>query len=140
MSDVLDGLVGSVAFTGVGVLLLLGGFLLVDWLTPGTLRHQIWSERNRNASLFLASALVGVGAIAFTSIMTTYAEFWVGLVSTAVYGVLGLLLMAGAFWLLDLLTPGKLGEVIVDPEPHPAVWVSAAANGAIAAIVCAAIA
>ncbi|MCP2324100.1 uncharacterized membrane protein YjfL (UPF0719 family) [Hamadaea flava] len=139
MSDVLDGLVGSVAFTGVGVLLLLGGFLLVDWLTPGTLRHQIWSERNRNASLFLASALVGVGAIAFTSIMTTYAEFWVGLVSTAIYGTLGLLLMAGAFWLLDLLTPGKLGEIIVDPEPHPAVWVSAASNGAIAAIVCAAI-
>ncbi|MEV0273362.1 MAG: DUF350 domain-containing protein [Hamadaea sp.] len=139
MSDVLDGLVGSVAFTAVGVLLLLGGFLLVDWLTPGPLRHQIWSERNRNAALFLASALVGVGAIAFTSILTTYAEFWVGLVSTAVYGTLGLLLMAGAFWLLDLLTPGKLGEMIVDPEPHPAVWVSAASNAAIAAIVCAAI-
>jgi uncharacterized membrane protein YjfL (UPF0719 family) len=139
MRDVLDGLVGSVAFTAVGLLLLLGGFLLVDWLTPGPLRHQIWSEGNRNAAVFLASALLGVGAIAFTSIITTYADFWIGLASTAIFGVLGLLLMAGAFWLVDALTPGKLGEILVDPQPHPAVWVTAAANAAIAAIVCASI-
>lgn len=139
MRDVLDGLVGSVAFTFVGVLLLLGGFLLVDWLTPGSLRHQIWSERNRNAAVFLGSAQLGVGAIAFTSIMTTYADFWVGLASTAIFGALGLLLMAGAFWLLDAITPGKLGLILVDPDAHPAVWVSAATNVAVAAIVCAAI-
>ncbi|WP_027344686.1 DUF350 domain-containing protein [Hamadaea tsunoensis] len=139
MTHLLDGLVGSVAFTAVGVVLLTGGFLLVDLLTPGPLRHQIWSERNRNAAAYLSSALLGVGAIAFTSIITTYDEFWVGLVSTAVYGVLGLLLMAGAFLLVDVLTPGKLGAIIVDPEPHPAVWVSSAANLAIAGIVCAAI-
>lgn len=139
MTDVLDGLIGAIAFTALGVLLLLGGFFLADWLTPGPLRHQIWSERNRNAAVFLSSALLGVGAIVFTSIVTTYTTFMTGFVSTAVYGVLGLLLMAGAFWLLDILTPGKLGEILVDPEPHPAVMVSAAANLAIAAIVCASI-
>jgi hypothetical protein len=120
-------------------LLLLAGFLLADWLTPGPLRHQIWSEGNRNAAIFLGSALLGVGAIAFTSIITTYADFWIGLASTAIFGLLGLLLMAGAFWLVDALTPGKLGEILVDPQPHPAVWVSASANTAIAAIVCASI-
>jgi uncharacterized membrane protein YjfL (UPF0719 family) len=139
MTDVLDGLIGAIAFTVLGVLLLLGGFFLADWLTPGPLRHQIWSERNRNAAVFLSSALLGVGAIVFTSIVTTYTTFLTGFVSTAVYGVLGLLLMAGAFWLLDILTPGKLGEILVDPQPHPAVMVSAAANLAIAAIVCASI-
>jgi uncharacterized membrane protein YjfL (UPF0719 family) len=139
MTDVLNGLIGAIAFTALGVLLLLGGFFLADWLTPGPLRHQIWSERNRNAAVFLSSALLGVGAIAFTSIVTTYTDFLTGFVSTAVYGVLGLLLMAGAFYLLDLLTPGKLGEILVDPQPHPAVMVSAAANLAIAAIVCASI-
>jgi uncharacterized membrane protein YjfL (UPF0719 family) len=139
MTDVLDGLVGAITFTAVGVLLLLGGFFLADWLTPGPLRHQIWSERNRNAAIFLSSALLGVGAIVFTSIITTYTDFLTGLVSTVVYGAVGLLLMAGAFWLLDILTPGKLGQILVDPEPHPAAWVSASANIAIAAIVCAAI-
>lgn len=139
MTHVLDGLIGAITFTAVGVLLLLGGFFLADWLTPGPLRHQIWSERNRNAAIFLSSALLGVGAIVFTSIITTSPGFVRGLVSTIVYGVVGLLLMAGAFWLLDILTPGKLGEILVDPQPHPAVWVSASANLAIAAIVCAAI-
>ncbi|WTE91122.1 DUF350 domain-containing protein [Streptomyces sp. NBC_01614] len=55
-------------------------------------------------------------------------------------GVLGLLLMAVAFLVLDLVTPGKLGAIVVDPEPHPAVWVSAACNLAVAAIVAASIA
>ncbi|WP_344126077.1 DUF350 domain-containing protein [Luedemannella flava] len=139
MSDVIDGLFGATAFVAVGVVLLVGGFLLTDWLTPGALRHQIWSERNRNAAIFLSSALIGVGGIVFTSIITTYDDLGTGLASTAIFGVLGLLLMAAAFWLVDMLTPGRLGEVIVDPEPHPAVWVSSAMNVAIAAIVSASI-
>lgn len=139
MSDVIDGLLGATVFAGVGVVLLIGGFLLTDWLTPGALRHQIWSERNGNAAIFLSSALLGVGAIVFTSIITTYDDMVTGLASTAIFGVLGLLLMAAAFWVVDLLTPGRLGELLVDPQPHPAVWVSSATNLAIAAIVCASI-
>ena len=80
-----------------------------------------------------------MAAIVFTSIITTYAELAKGLATTAIFGVLGLLLMAGAFRLVDALTPGRLGEIVVDPQPHPAVWVSSAANVAVAAIVCAAI-
>jgi uncharacterized membrane protein YjfL (UPF0719 family) len=139
MSDVFHGLFGATAFTALGVVLLACGFLLTDWLTPGRLRHQIWSERNRNAAVFLSSALLGVGAIAFTSIVTTYDNLLTGLASTAIFGVLGLLLMAAAFWFVDMLTPGRLGELMVDPDPHPAVWVSAATNLAVAAIVCASI-
>jgi uncharacterized membrane protein YjfL (UPF0719 family) len=139
MTNVLHGLLASTAFTVVGVALLLGGFLLVDLLTPGPLRHQIWSERNGNAAVFLSSALLGIGAITFTSILTTYDDLLTGLFSTAVFGALGLALMAGAFWLLDAVTPGRLGEIVVDSQPHPAVWVSAATNVAVAAIVCAAI-
>jgi uncharacterized membrane protein YjfL (UPF0719 family) len=139
MSDVIHGLFGAMAFTALGVVLLAGGFLLTDWLTPGALRHQIWSERNRNAAVFLSSALLGVGAIIFTSIITTYDDLLTGLASTAIFGVLGLLLMAAAFWFVDMLTPGRLGALMVDPDPHPAVWVSAATNLAVAAIVCASI-
>lgn len=139
MTDVLEGLLGSMAFAVLGTALLLGGFLLVDWLTPGRLRQQIWVDRNRNAALFLSSAVLGVGGIVFTSIVTTYADLLDGLVSTAVFGVLGLVLMAGAFWLIDALTPGQLGQILVDPQPHPAVWVSAATNLAVSAIVAAAI-
>ncbi|MFD4659942.1 DUF350 domain-containing protein [Kitasatospora sp. NPDC058444] len=140
MNDILHGLGAAAAYGALGVVLLLLGIGLVDLLTPGKLGRQIWVERNRNAAVLLSSALLGIGGIVFTAIMYTYADFGKGLASTACYGLLGLLLMAVAFWLVDLLTPGKLGEILVDPEPHPAVWVSAACNIAVAAVVSAAIA
>ena len=140
MNDIVNGLGPAAVFGGVGVLLLLLGFGLVDLLTPGKLGHQIWVERNRNATVVLSSALLGTGGVVFSAIKYTYDDFGKGLASTAVYGVLGLVLMAVAFWLLDVLTPGKLGAILVDPEPHPAVWVTASCNIAVSAIIAASIA
>ena len=48
-----------------------------------------------------------------------------GLLSTLGYGLLGLVVMAVAFVVLDLATPGRLGDILSEPEPHPAAWVSA---------------
>ncbi|MER6449252.1 DUF350 domain-containing protein [Streptomyces venezuelae] len=140
MSDIINGLGRTSAYGGLGLVLLILGIVLVDVLTPGKLPQQIWEQRNRNAALFLSSALLGIGGIVFTSIWTTYDDFGKGLLSTAAFGLLGLILMAVAFLVLDLVTPGKLGAIVVDPEPHPAVWVSAACNLAVAAIVAASIA
>ncbi|GLW54618.1 DUF350 domain-containing protein [Kitasatospora phosalacinea] len=139
MDDILHQLGYAAAYGAVGLVLLLLGVLLVDALTPGRLGHQIWVERNRNAAAVLSSALLAIGAIVFTAVMSTYQEFVKGLVAAAVFGLFGLLLMAVSFWVLDLVTPGKLGELLVDPEPHPAVWVTASTNLAVAAIVSAAI-
>ena len=41
--------------------------------------------------------------------------------------------------LLDAATPGRLGEILVDPQPHPAVWVSATVHLATGAVIAAAI-
>ncbi|MFD6417885.1 DUF350 domain-containing protein [Streptomyces sp. NPDC060194] len=140
MDDIVNGLGRASAYGAIGVVLLILGIFLVDALTPGKLGDQIWRDRNRNAALLVSSALLGVGAIVFTAIWTTYDEFGKGLVSTVVFGLLGLVMMAVAFWLVDLLTPGKLGAILVEPEPHPAVWVTASCNLAVAAIVSASIA
>ncbi|WP_351227354.1 DUF350 domain-containing protein [Streptomyces sp. NPDC002133] len=140
MTDIVNGLGRATAYGALGVVLLILGIVLVDVLTPGKLGRQIWEERNRNAALLLSSALLGIGGIVFTSIWTTYDDFGKGLASTAAFGVLGLVLMAVAFLIVDLVTPGKLGETLVEPEPHPAVWVTASCNLAVAAIVSASIA
>lgn len=137
MTHLVDGLFAAAVYAVLGVALLLCGVVMVDLITPGKLRHQIWAERNRNAAVFLASALLGIGAIVVTAILTSDTDLLVGLATTTIFGVAGTVLMAGAFWLLDLLTPGRLGEIVVDRQPHPAVWVSGSANLAIAAIVCA---
>jgi hypothetical protein len=139
MTNVLESIGGSIAFTILGVLILLAGFLVTDLLIPGKLRDLIWVHRNRNAAIFTASYVLGLGAIVFTSIITTYVELAEGLLSTATFGALGMLLMAGAFWVVDVFTPGRLGALLTEDDTHPAIWVSAAANVAVAAIVCASI-
>jgi hypothetical protein len=138
-TDVFSNLAGSAVYAVVGAALVLLGFLLVDLLTPGNLRQQIWAERNANAATFLSSAVAGIGAIVFTAIMTSGGNFTDGLILTGAFGLGGIALMGLMFWVLDLLTPGKLGDIMVDSERHPAVWVSAALNLAVAAVVCASI-
>lgn len=133
------GLAAGLAYGLLGTVLMMLGFVLVDALTPGSLGTLIWSERNRNAALVLASGLVGIGAIVTTAILTSEDGLAAGLASTAGYGLLGLLLMGVSFFVVDLLTPGPLGPILVDEHPHPAAWVTATSHVAVASIVAAAI-
>lgn len=138
-TDLANDLLAVLAYGGLGVVLMALGYLLVDVITPGRLRELIWTDRNRNAALLLTSNLASVGIIVVAAIVASADDFGAGLVSAAVYGVLGLVLMAVGFLLLDLATPGRLGEILVDPQPHPAVWVSATVHLAIGAVIAAAI-
>jgi hypothetical protein len=57
-----------------------------------------------------------------------------------VFGIVGIGLMGLGYLLIDVLTPGKLGEVICTPERHGGAMVSAAAHFGAALIICACIA
>jgi uncharacterized membrane protein YjfL (UPF0719 family) len=139
VSDVF-GEVGIAATYGlVGLVLMALGFVLVDVLTPGNLREQVWTQRNRNAAILLASNLLGVGIIVATAIAASQGNWAEGLLSTAAYGILGLVLMGVSFIVLDAVTPGRLGELMVQEEAHPAVYVSGASHLAVSAIVAVAI-
>jgi uncharacterized membrane protein YjfL (UPF0719 family) len=129
----------TLAYGVLGVVLMAVGYVLVDLATPGRLRELIWVERNRNAALLLASNLVGVGTIVVAAIAASDNDFAAGIAGATGYGLLGLVIMAAAFLLLDLATPGKLGALLVDPQPHPATWVSAVVHVATGAIIAAAI-
>lgn len=139
MQTLVTDLLVTLAYGVVGVVLMAVGYVLVDVATPGKLHELIWINRNRNAALLLASNLAGVGTIVVAAIAASADDFVLGLVGAAAYGILGLVIMAAAFLLLDMATPGKLGEILVDPEPHPAVWVSAVVHLATGAIIAAAI-
>ncbi|MFY1687029.1 DUF350 domain-containing protein [Plantactinospora sp. WMMB782] len=140
VEDLLVGAWQSIVFGVVGIALMAAGFGLVDLLTPGRLRELIWVRRNGNAALLLLANQLGIAAIVFTAILTSYSDFAKGLASTVVFGVVGLGVMALGFLVLDWLTPGRLGEVICTDEPHPAARVSAATHLGTALIVCACIA
>ncbi|KIR64512.1 DUF350 domain-containing protein [Micromonospora harpali] len=139
MQNLVTDLLVTLAYGVVGVVLMGIGYGLVDVATPGKLHELIWTERNRNAALLLSSNLLGVGTIVVAAIVASEDDFVLGLVGAAAYGIVGLVIMAAAFLLLDAVTPGRLGELLVDPEPHPAVWVSAVVHLATGAIIAAAI-
>ncbi len=138
-SDLVSDVGAIAAFSAVGCALLLAGYALVDVLTPGKLHELIWEQRNSNAAALVSANLVAVGLIVVTAIRSSYDELGPGLISTAVYGLLGLAFMAITFVLVDVLTPGKLGALLVSSEKHPAVWVTCAAHVVMAAMICAAI-
>ncbi|MFI1196068.1 DUF350 domain-containing protein [Micromonospora sp. NPDC020750] len=139
MQNLVIDLLVTLAYGVVGVVLMGIGYGLVDVATPGKLHELIWTERNRNAALLLSSNLLGVGTIVVAAIVASEDDFLIGLVGATAYGIVGLVIMAAAFLLLDAVTPGRLGELLVDPEPHPAVWVSAVVHLATGAIIAAAI-
>ncbi|SDD95195.1 DUF350 domain-containing protein [Actinokineospora iranica] len=139
MSDLLNGLIGTLAYGAVGLVLMALGFVLVDVATPGKLRDLIWVEHNRNAAVLLCSGLFGIGVILTTAIVISDDNLAVGLVNTGIYGILGLALMSLSFVVIDAATPGKLGEVLATTERHPGVWVSATAHVVVSVIIAAAI-
>jgi uncharacterized membrane protein YjfL (UPF0719 family) len=137
--DLAVGVGGTVAYAVVGVVLMGLGYGLVDLLTPGKLGELIWRERNPNAALVLLSGLAGVGLIVVTAILTSDDAIVRGLLSTVVYGLLGIVLMGAAFLLLDALTPGRLGETVTEHALHPAAWVTAVVHLAVAGIIAASV-
>jgi uncharacterized membrane protein YjfL (UPF0719 family) len=130
----------AVAYTGVGILLLVVGAIALDLLTPGHLARHIYEERSINAGIALAAGFLGQGAIAFTTIWTNATSgFGTALGYTVVFGLIGIALQVVAFVVLDLLTPGKLGATLMQVPFHPASLVTAAATLAVSAIIVASI-
>jgi uncharacterized membrane protein YjfL (UPF0719 family) len=129
-------LVGQLlAYSGVGLVVLVAGFFVIDALTPGKLGALVM-DGNPNAAVLTATALVSLGLILWFAIYFTGAG-WDGLDDALVYGAVGVGAQAVGFAVLDALTPGKLGVICQAPNLHPASFVSAAVQIAVALVVCA---
>ncbi|MGH3774935.1 MAG: DUF350 domain-containing protein [Pseudonocardiaceae bacterium] len=105
---------------GVGVLGL--GFLALDLITPGNLRKQVYTDRNPNAAILLGSNHLALAIIVVTAILTSADSLGQGLVDSAVYGLLGVVLQAVALRLLDAFVPGHLRNLVNEPRMSGAAW------------------
>ncbi|MBB6121057.1 DUF350 domain-containing protein [Nocardiopsis algeriensis] len=141
MNEILFNALATLAYGGVGTLILVVGYLLIDLLTPGKLHKLIWEERNTNAVILVSANTLGAAIVITSAILASESEMGLGagLISTAVYGLIGLGVMALSFLVIDLLIPAKIAHMISDSEPHPATWVSASAHVAIALVLAAAL-
>ena len=129
-------LVGQVlAYSGIGLVVLVAGFFVIDVLTPGRLGTLVM-DGNPNAAMLAATTLVSLGLILWFAIFFTGAG-WNGLDDALVYGAVGVGAQAIGFVVLDLLTPGKLEVIWATEKLHPASFVSAAVQVSVALVVCA---
>ncbi|WP_205856309.1 DUF350 domain-containing protein [Phytoactinopolyspora endophytica] len=111
------------SYCGVGLVMMLLGFLLIDLLTPGRLRDLIWTERNYNASVLVTTGFVAQGLIVVAAIWASNDDFGEGLITTSAYSIVGLIVSTLVFFVVDLMTPSNLRRDMVHAEPHPASWV-----------------
>jgi uncharacterized membrane protein YjfL (UPF0719 family) len=149
----LESLGATLVYAVMGIALLVLGYLLIDLLTPGHLgralvgtagdgEHRGGAGPSYGAAVILSSSIIANGLVIFTALWTNVAAgLGTAVVWTLVFGVLGLVLQAVAFVLVDAVVPGKLADVVFGHDRvHPAAWVMASAHLAVAGIVVASIA
>ena len=139
LGDLGGGVLATLAYAAVGTVVLALGYVVLDAITPGNLRHLVYADHNGNAAVLAGANVLALGGIVTTAIVTADDQLGKGVADAAVYGLLGIALLAGAFKLLDLLTPGDLGQICTDPQGTPAVYVTAAFQFGLGAVLAAAI-
>jgi uncharacterized membrane protein YjfL (UPF0719 family) len=132
---VFDSVLQVLAYTGVGLAILVAGFVMLDLMTPGQLGGLVMNG-NPGAGLLAGVTLVSLGLIQFFAIVFTGAD-WSGLDDALVFGIIGVVAQAAGIFILDLLIPGKLTEHCFNEKLHPAAWVTAGIQLSVAFIVCA---
>lgn len=140
LDDLAAGVLATLAFAAVGTFVLGLGYVVLDAITPGNLRHLVYSDHNTNAAVLAGANVLALAGIVTTAIATSDDDLGQGVVDALVYGLIGIGLLALAFKVLDKLTPGNLGQICTDPQGTPAVYVTAAFQLGLGAVLAAAIA
>lgn len=117
---IIQNVVSSALYFVVGVLVLAAGFVMVDVLTPGNLRRQVFVERRPNAVAITAAMDVSLAAIIVTAIHASSDRLGQGLIDTLIYGLIGVALQGLALVAVELLAPGPFRSDINAEEFHPA--------------------
>jgi hypothetical protein len=137
-STVGNGVSAIALYTILGVALVVLGFFVIDWTTPGPLRTLVMAGRPNAAAI----AAAGVESIALIVVMTIYSSsgnLIQGLVGTLVFGVLGLVAQALCVRLIGLVTGIDIGAVLAAERFVPEALVVVASYFAFALIIAIAI-
>jgi uncharacterized membrane protein YjfL (UPF0719 family) len=89
-----DDVVATVLYGVVGSVMLLGGFVVLDLVTPGSFVERIRRDHSPNAGALAAANLVAIGLIVAVAGWTSEGSVGDGLLSMVVYGGIGIGLQA----------------------------------------------
>lgn len=132
-------LAAGLLYGTLGIALMMLGYLMIDLLTPGNLGRILLQDRNRDAGIIVSAGLVAVGIIVTAAIWNAEGHLGEGLAQAAGYGLVGIVLMGVAYKVIDILTPGRLGHLVMGEEHQPISYPIGAALLAVGAILAAAI-
>lgn len=138
--DLLDGIGVSLAYFGVGALVVAAGFVVLDLLTPGSLRQHVFIDHRPNAAALHAASAIALSIIVVTVMVNASDELLLGLVDVAVYGILGIIFQAVTLVILELVVPGRFRDLVAAPTFSTASLAVAATLIAVGAVNAAAIA
>ncbi|HEX4559684.1 MAG TPA: DUF350 domain-containing protein [Mycobacterium sp.] len=116
----LQGVVSTVLYFLVGIVVLVAGFGMVDALTPGKLRREVFVDRRPNAVVITAAMDVSLALVIVAVIRASADQLGQGLLDTLVYGLVGVALQGIALAILEAVVPGRFRGFIDAEEFHPA--------------------
>ena len=120
-----DNLADIAAYGLLGIVVLIVGYVALDVVTPGNLRTLLWREDHPNAVLLTSWFLISLGVVyaagARAGMMAD--QRWQGLLFAALYSLVAIAVMCFSFVLVDWLTPGRLGELLLGGNTA-VVWVN----------------
>lgn len=126
--------VAAILYFVVGIVVLVAGFLMVDGLTPGNLRQQVFVERRPNAVAVASGMYIALALVTVSAIIASSSELGQGLVDALVYGLVGVLLQGVALVVLEAVVPGRFRDLIADETLHPGAIATAVALVAVGGV------
>lgn len=131
--------IGAIAlYAIVGLVLMLIGFYAIDWTTPGKLSELVRVGRP-NAVIVTASGMLSMALIIVVAIFFSASDLTAGLITSVVYGLIGIVVQVLAVRTLEWVTKLDVGNTIESERFAPASVVVAAVHIALGLIVAVAI-
>jgi uncharacterized membrane protein YjfL (UPF0719 family) len=126
-SDLVRGIGAILLYGVIGLLLMFAGFYAIDWTTPGRLSKLVHAGLP-NAVIVTASGLLAMSFIVVVAIFNSASDLTEGLITSLVYGLLGIIVQVVAVRLLEWATRIDVASTIESEEFAPVSIVVAAAH------------
>jgi Domain of Unknown Function (DUF350) len=114
------------------------GFFAVDLTTPGPLNRQVRAGAP-NAILVTAAGMVGIAFIVVVSIYSSSGALLDGLLTTLIFGVVGVIAQVLGARLLEWVTGIDMGAMLAAETVRAQAWLVAAVHVALGLVVAVAI-
>ncbi|MGQ0840527.1 DUF350 domain-containing protein [Actinokineospora sp.] len=137
-ADLGKGIGAIVLYAVVGLILMLIGFYAIDWTTPGKLSDLVRTGKP-NAVIVTASGMLSMALIIVVAIFFSASDLTAGLITSVVYGLIGIIVQVLAVRTLEWVTKLDVGGTIEQEKFAPASVVVAAVHIALGLIVAVAI-